>query len=257
MSNLSPNRARRGALPAAPPGHPIASYRTYVEAQRAVDYLSDEKFAVQFVSIVGTDLKMVERVTGRLTYGRVAAAGALSGAYFGSFVGLLLALFSGGSFDLGVLLSATVIGVGFGVMFGVISYAATGGRRDFTSTSQIVAAQYAVWCADEQAAEASRVLAGLDGGGAAVQKQGQPTWAGSSSPSSPNHGSTGSGSTAAGPPHPDPSSRVDAPPPQATGPTYSEMLAKNKAARLTEEARLADQARSAEQAQQEQVPPER
>ena len=80
MSNLTPGRGRGPMLPAPPPGHPIATYRTYLEAQRAVDYLSDEKFPVQHVSIVGTDLKMVERVTGRLTYGRVALAGALSGA---------------------------------------------------------------------------------------------------------------------------------------------------------------------------------
>ena len=238
MSNLSSAQGRRGALPAAPPGHPIASYRTYLEAQRAVDYLSDEKFPVQYVSIVGTDLKMVERVTGRLTYGRVAAAGALSGAYFGSFVGLVLALFSAGGFNLNVLLSATVIGVGFGVMFGVISYAATGGRRDFTSTSQIVAAQYAVWCADDQAAEATRVLGGLEGGGRVLPPQG----VGSPPPSSPaplpgGRPTAPSGSSAAGrTSHPDPSSRVDAPPP-ATGPTYSEMLAKNKAAKLAEEQR--------------------
>lgn len=226
MSNLNANRGRRGGLPAPPPGHPIATYRTYLEAQRAVDYLSDEKFAVQYVSIVGTDLKMVERVTGRLTYGRVAAAGALSGAYFGSFVGLLLALFSTGSFDIGVLLSATIIGVGFGVMFGVISYAATGGRRDFTSTSQIVAAQYAVWCADEQATEASRVLAGLDGGARAVLPQGDSGDSGVQRPPVS---------------HPDPSSRVEAPPPQATGPTYSEMLAKNKAEKLAKEAQEQDE----------------
>lgn len=243
MSNLNAARTRRGALPAAPPGHPIASYRTYLEAQRAVDYLSDEKFAVQYVSIVGTDLKMVERVTGRLTYGRVAAAGALSGAYFGSFVGLLLALFSSQPFDITVVLAATVIGVGFGVMFGVISYAATGGRRDFTSTSQIVAAQYAVWCADEQAAEATRVLAGLDNGVRGGQKVGDPGSVvpqGGGSPAAPG-GPGGS--------YPDPATRVDALPPPVTGPTYSEMLAKNKAAKAADEA---DRQRQAQQQSQSQ-----
>ena len=218
MSNMTPGRGRQ-LLPAPPPGHPIASYRTYLEAQRAVDYLSDEKFPVQHVSIVGTDLKMVERVTGRLTYGRVALAGALSGAYFGGFVGLLLGVFGGAGF--GVVLPAVLIGVAFGIIFGVLSFAATGGRRDFTSTSQIVAAQYAVWCADDHAAQATQVLRGLDGGTGIPQPAvAQPTLA------KPTVAQPGSTAEPAQPAEP------AAPP---TGPTYSEMLAKQKAERAQAE----------------------
>ena len=44
--------------------------------------------------IVGTELKQVERVTGRLTYARAAMAGAASGLWMGLFVGFLLSLFS-------------------------------------------------------------------------------------------------------------------------------------------------------------------
>jgi hypothetical protein len=144
-------------VPTLPKGEEIAAYDSYLEAQKAVDYLSDEKFAVQHVTIVGTDLRMVERVTGRLTYGRVALAGALSGAWFGFFVGLLLTLFAGG--EASVLVVALALGAGFGLMFSVLSYAFTGGRRDFTSQSQIVASTYAILCASEQAAEARRMLA--------------------------------------------------------------------------------------------------
>ncbi len=205
MSNLSPTGGRRNLVPAPPPGRPIASYRNYLDAQRAVDYLSDEKFPVQHVSIVGTDLKMVERVTGRLTYPRVAAAGTFSGAYFGGFVGLLLGLFAEPG-NLGItLIAGVLIGAGFGIIFGVISFAATGGRRDFTSTSQIVAGEYAVWCADDHASEAVRVLAGLAGAVTQatpdlekeLRRTAQPT-----TPSAP-----------------------------VTGPTYSEMIAVQKAER--------------------------
>ncbi|GAA1973352.1 hypothetical protein GCM10009718_06590 [Isoptericola halotolerans] len=149
-------------VPTLPKGEEIAAYDSYLEAQKAVDYLSDEKFAVQHVTIVGTDLRMVERVTGRLTYGRVALAGALSGAWFGFFVGLLLTLFAGG--EAGVLIVALALGAGFGLMFSVLSYAFTGGRRDFTSQSQIVASTYAILCATEQAGEARRMLAGSPSG---------------------------------------------------------------------------------------------
>src|SRR5690606_11777745 len=57
--------------PTLPTGVQIASFDTYLEAQRAVDLLSDKEFEVQHTTIVGTDLRMVERITGRLSYPRV------------------------------------------------------------------------------------------------------------------------------------------------------------------------------------------
>jgi len=142
MSNLAPSRSNQPGLPTPPRGDTIAQFATYLEAQRAVDYLSDNHFPVQAVTIVGVDLQMVERVTGRLTYSRVATAGLLSGAWFGLFVGLLLTIFGSGR---GVsVFAAIIIGAAFGGLFGLISYSFTGGRRDFTSTSQIVAGEYRV-----------------------------------------------------------------------------------------------------------------
>ncbi|MBW8764722.1 MAG: SPOR domain-containing protein, partial [Geodermatophilales bacterium] len=75
-------------------GVQVGSYDNYEQAQAAVDYLSDEKFPVENVTIVGTDLRMVEKVLGRLTTGRAIAAGAAGGAWWGLFVGLLLGIFS-------------------------------------------------------------------------------------------------------------------------------------------------------------------
>mgnify|MGYP002336063153 CR=1 FL=1 len=71
-------------------GVQVGSYDSYEQAQAAVDYLSDEKFAVENVTIIGSDLRMIETVTGRLTLGRAIAAGAAGGAWWGLFVGLLL-----------------------------------------------------------------------------------------------------------------------------------------------------------------------
>jgi len=147
-------------VPTLPRGVEVAAFESYLEAQKAVDVLSDKEFPVQYVTIVGTDLRMVERVTGRLTYARVALAGAASGAWFGLFVGLILSLFAAGTSMLTTVLPAVLIGAGFGMLFGVISYSFTGGRRDFTSTSQIVASRYAVLCAEERAAEARQILGG-------------------------------------------------------------------------------------------------
>ena len=55
----------------------VASFERYEEAQRAVDYLSDEKFPVERVAIVGEGLRLVEQVTGRLTWWRATVKGVL------------------------------------------------------------------------------------------------------------------------------------------------------------------------------------
>ena len=126
-------------------GIQVGSYDSYEQAQAAVDYLSDEKFPVENVTIIGSDLRMIEKVTGRLTTGRAVAAGAAAGAWWGLFVGLLLGIFSadGGAW-VGTVLGGLLIGLAFGAAFGGMGYAATRGRRDFTSTSKIVASRYDV-----------------------------------------------------------------------------------------------------------------
>jgi len=50
----------------------IGVYPTYAEAERAVDRLADAKFPVERVAIVGTGIRWVEQVTGRMSYGKAA-----------------------------------------------------------------------------------------------------------------------------------------------------------------------------------------
>lgn len=154
-----------------PQGVTVGSYNSYLDAQKAVDYLADQQFPVQYVSIVGNDLKLVERVTGRLSYPRVAMSGLLSGVWFGLFIGLLLSLFSpGGAFS---VVTSVLMGAAFFALFGIVSYAMQRGKRDFTSTSQVLASSYDVIVAPEVAGEASRLLLqlpmrGNDGGAAST-----------------------------------------------------------------------------------------
>jgi hypothetical protein len=122
----------------------LGVFDRYEDAQRAVDYLADNEFPVQNCMIVGTELRQVERVTGRLTYARAALAGAASGAWIGLFVGILLSLFSTGSNAFAAVVTGILFGVVFGMAMGLATYAATGGRRDFTSVTQVVATRYEV-----------------------------------------------------------------------------------------------------------------
>lgn len=152
--------ARVPQTPTLPQGETVASYGTYLEAQKAVDHLSDHQFPVQLVTIVGTDLRMVERVTGRLTYARVAMGGFGSGAWFGVFIGLLFLMAGGES---GILLAAVLFGGAAGLLLAVLVYATSRGKRDFTSQSQIVASQYAVLCQVERAHDARQMLREVGG----------------------------------------------------------------------------------------------
>jgi hypothetical protein len=125
----------------------VATYDDYAEAQRAVDRLSDSGFPVEHLDIVGSDLRLVERVIGRLTKGRAAAAGAASGAWFGLLIGLLLGIFTTGSW-LGLLFAGVAIGAIWGAIFGFLGHAATRGQRDFASARTIVAMTYAIIARD-------------------------------------------------------------------------------------------------------------
>ena len=143
-------------------GVQVGAYDDYASAQRAVDYLSDGKFPVENVTIIGSDLRMIERVTGRLTWGRAVGAGAASGAWFGLFVGLLLGIFAvDGSDWLSSVLTGLLIGLVFGAIFGAVGYGATQGKRDFTSTSQVVANRYELMCNPQFAEDARARLARL------------------------------------------------------------------------------------------------
>ncbi len=146
---------------AAGPTVTVATYPDYVSAQRAVDYLSDNKFPVERTAIVGTNLRLVENVLGRLTTGRAALAGAASGAWFGLFIGLLFGIFSNSSW-LAVLLTCILVGAVWGAVFGAIAHAATGGRRDFTSRSSLQASQYAVSVDADYADQARQLLTRLN-----------------------------------------------------------------------------------------------
>ena len=147
------------AFPEIPKGEIISSYDSYHDAQLAVDALARANFPVAKVSILGNDIRSVERVTGKLTYGKVALMGAMSGAYLGLFFALILFIFQPESPGIiGVFLAAVIIGAGFGMLFGVLSYSLNRNRRDFSSVMQMVAARYEVITEPELVHSAREIL---------------------------------------------------------------------------------------------------
>lgn len=142
--------------PTIPKGDVLGTYDTYAEAQRVIDRLAKAEFDVQHLSIVGSGLKSVERVTGRLSWGRAALGGAVTGIWLGLFFGLLWLLFLAVT-PLFVLWAA-LIGAGFGILFGIVTYAITRRYRDFSSTQQLVVTSYEVIIDPEFTAKAQAVL---------------------------------------------------------------------------------------------------
>ena len=140
----------------------LAVYDDYAAAQKAVDFLSDQHFPVEQCMIVGTDLKRIERITGRLTTGRVALGGLISGVWLGLFVGLIFALFTSEG-ALVTIISTMLIGALFGVIWALVGYAATRGQRDFSSVTSVVATRYEVLVEHKVAAQARELLAQLPG----------------------------------------------------------------------------------------------
>jgi hypothetical protein len=130
--------ATSAVRPNEPARQVIATFDNYADAERAVDYLSDQRFEVNRVAIVGRDLEYIEQVLGRLNYGGAALRGAGSGALVGALIGWIFGLFNW----IQPLISAVVLagyglifGAIVGALFGLLVHALQRGRRDFHSVS--------------------------------------------------------------------------------------------------------------------------
>lgn len=203
-----------------PKGELLGRYRTYDDAQKVVDHLAaSEGFDIKTITIVGNDLRSVEHIRSRLSYPRVAGAGAAQGAMFGFFIGLLIWLFAPEAPIINMLLSV-LLGILIWTLIGVVSYAVRRGKRDFASSSQLTATTFDVVCDFSVAGKARQLVANsgvislnawndptgrsanLGGASAPGQGAAPPSTPGSDTPGSdtPTSGSSAAGSSAAGAP---------------------------------------------------------
>lgn len=140
---------------------PIATYATYEEAEEAVDYLADNHFPVERVSIVGHGVTLVEEVTGRSGWLDALVRGSLAGALAGVLIGWLFAVFNW--YDPVVASGWLALdGLWFGALVGsavgLLQRAVLGGRRDFDSVRRLGADRYEVVVDDAVADDAKRLL---------------------------------------------------------------------------------------------------
>jgi hypothetical protein len=137
----------------------LKTVTTYEQAQELVDRLSDGGFPVEKTRIVGTGLRSVEQITGRLTTGRAAGRGALGGLWFGLMIGILFWILAPAS---GLLMILLALGFGtvWGAVFGAIGHAATRGKRDFSSVQVMEAESYDVLVEATHVAQAAQVAEG-------------------------------------------------------------------------------------------------
>lgn len=135
----------------------LGTYSTNEAAQHAVDILAEHKFPVEHVTIVGTGLKLEERILGRWTLGRALLTGASTGAWIGLLIGVIFWIVS--PWVVGAVISAIILGVIFGAIFSAVAYFLQ--KRAFMSAPAVVADRYDILVDAEFAEEARRLLAAV------------------------------------------------------------------------------------------------
>ncbi|MEY4437399.1 MAG: hypothetical protein RL100_863 [Actinomycetota bacterium] len=149
VTNQRTPRTSRRQPPIIPQGEVIADFKQYPDALAFVDNLIKNNFPAESVAIVGSDLRTVERVRGKINYTRLALSGATTGAWIGLIFGILFT----GNVDpadpntytsINSAASSVVIGAGLGMLLSVVRYSLSRNKRTFVSQSSVVAAKYQI-----------------------------------------------------------------------------------------------------------------
>jgi hypothetical protein len=143
-----------------PEGKPLASFTDYKQAVSYVEKMIENDFPAKLVSIIGTDLKTVESIRGKLGYGRVSISGAITGSWLGLFFGLIFGA-TGVNSEQALLtnvMAGIVIGAGIGMLLNIIRFSVTKNRRGFISGQTVIAKKYEVVVPNDQADQAKRAI---------------------------------------------------------------------------------------------------
>ena len=164
--SMATRRSSRNNPPAIPNGEVIIDFAQYADAVAYVEKIVANGFPAGLIAIVGSDLRSVERVRGKMSYARVAFSGAITGAW----IGLIYAFLFGPAIDTaniasgsnGSLGSAIVIGAGVGMLFNVVRFSLSRNKRGFVSQSTFVASKYQVQVPSNMVSQATEAAAKPD-----------------------------------------------------------------------------------------------
>lgn len=145
----------RGRAPEV--GETVASFRDYDGALKAVSQLIAAEVPARDIAIVGTALRSIEKVTGRLGWAQAAWAGALNGVLLGLLLGAMVVIWTP-ALPMGAFVGMLLVGVAMGMVFGLINYTVVRRRRDFASVMQVTADHYEVAVERASVAKARQVL---------------------------------------------------------------------------------------------------
>ena len=145
MSQTSRFAARRSdAQFRIPEGETLGTFSAYPEAQELVNSLVTQGVSAHALSIVGSDVTLVERITGKIGYGRAALSSAMSGSWLGVLAGLVFVIVSPTDV-ITPIVAGLFIGAGIGMVAGMVVFTfSKGPKRLYRSMQQVIAQSYRV-----------------------------------------------------------------------------------------------------------------
>lgn len=127
-----------------PEGDVLAEFDTYPPAQDLVNTLVTSGVPPTALAIIGGNPTLVERITSRVGYGKVALQSAINGSWLGLLAGLVVVVFVPGDFVTPIT-AGLLMGAGTGMVIGMVLYSLnTSATRSYRSLHQVIAQSYRV-----------------------------------------------------------------------------------------------------------------
>lgn len=124
-------------------GETVASFSDYEKAQKAVASLLEADIPPRDIAIVGSGLRSVERITGKLGYVTAARSGLINGLLLGFAAAAMTAIFNPAS-PPQVYFGTVLVCMALGMALAFMSYLIMRKRRSFASVMAVVSEHYDV-----------------------------------------------------------------------------------------------------------------
>lgn len=149
-------------------GEKVASFPTYEQAQGAVSSLIGAEVPARDIVIVGSGLRSIERITGKLGYATAARSGALNGLMLGLLFAFIFVLGTP-TVQISAFVGVLLVGMALGMLLSLGTYSIVRRRRDFASVMQVTADHYDV-CVAAGSVQKARGVLGTSGARTVVSR---------------------------------------------------------------------------------------